>query len=414
MNPGLRPILWDIYEEHLDEAAFLWGQWERALVAAHLTLQDVIDGPEERLLAHLDGLVLGGKRVAEKLLFPALEDSDEGKVFAATWALVQAEDADHLDVVLEALPKAKAPARAAMGRALELSTAREDLPRRLAVFWEKSDPPVHGAILDALARDAKWTAEHLAGCLSEPDVTVQRAALRALRRMPDLPHHGRVEDLLRSEDVAVRQEAIATGYMMRVRGVGEACLREAQGTGDACRLPLALLALRGEAVDRELLMARLAVPEAKRHAIWAMGFLGDAATADLLVSMLDDEKVARVAGEALIAITGIVIAGSMVKPGVTKGPGVEDVGPDDEVPEALPEDLLLVPNAAAVRKWWARERGRFRVGTRYSRGEARESDKARDTLRLATMWRRGVLSLAGDPATHSSVAQVRGWARAQR
>ena len=25
-----RPIPWDLYEEHLDEAAFLWNMWEAA------------------------------------------------------------------------------------------------------------------------------------------------------------------------------------------------------------------------------------------------------------------------------------------------------------------------------------------------------------------------------------------------
>src|SRR4029077_6474165 len=126
MTSGPRPILWDLYEEHLDEAAFLWGHWERALVAANYTLDQVIEGPEERLLAHLDGLVLGGKPVAKRLLAPALDDDDPGKVFAAAWALVQAEDADHLELVLARLPGEKPPARAALGRALELST-RADL-----------------------------------------------------------------------------------------------------------------------------------------------------------------------------------------------------------------------------------------------------------------------------------------------
>src|SRR6185369_129808 len=81
--PAARSIPWDIYEEHLDEAAFLWGQWESALDAATFALHDVMVGPEERLRAHLDGLVLGGARVAEKLLVPALGDDDAGKIAAA-------------------------------------------------------------------------------------------------------------------------------------------------------------------------------------------------------------------------------------------------------------------------------------------------------------------------------------------
>ena len=114
---GARPIVWDIYEEHLDEAAFLWAMWEQSLDAANYTLDEVIAGPEERLLAHLDGLVLGGRRVAERLLAPVLTDDDPGKVAAAAWALLQAEEADHLELVLEALVKAEGKTqRAAIGK----------------------------------------------------------------------------------------------------------------------------------------------------------------------------------------------------------------------------------------------------------------------------------------------------------
>src|SRR6185369_14237639 len=49
---------WDILEEHLAEAAFLWEQWELALDAANYSLDEVAAGPEERLRAHLDALVL--------------------------------------------------------------------------------------------------------------------------------------------------------------------------------------------------------------------------------------------------------------------------------------------------------------------------------------------------------------------
>src|SRR5258705_5913553 len=161
-----RPILWDIYEEHLDEAAFLWGEWESALVAAHYTIAEVAEGPEERLLAHLDGLVLGGKPVAEKLLLPAIEGDDVGKVAAATWALVQAEDADHLDHLFDAFPKVEPPARSAMGRALELSH-RLDLAKRLTEQWPKSDEALRGVVFDVAAqRDPGWARVSLPQCIA--------------------------------------------------------------------------------------------------------------------------------------------------------------------------------------------------------------------------------------------------------
>ncbi|MFP2933139.1 hypothetical protein ACLESO_49930, partial [Pyxidicoccus sp. 3LG] len=68
------PILWDIVEEHFQEAAFLWRQRERALRAPDQSLADIAEGDEPRLVAHLEGLLLAGPRAAERLLGPALRE----------------------------------------------------------------------------------------------------------------------------------------------------------------------------------------------------------------------------------------------------------------------------------------------------------------------------------------------------
>ena len=75
----------DIFEEHFSEAAFLQSQWERALRGPHYNLEETAQ-LEERLLAHLDGLVLGGELVREALLRPALEGEDPWEVFCAAFA----------------------------------------------------------------------------------------------------------------------------------------------------------------------------------------------------------------------------------------------------------------------------------------------------------------------------------------
>jgi hypothetical protein len=50
-------------------------------------------GPEERLRAYLDGLVLGGPKVAEKLLIPG--GDDPGAAFAAAFALAKSPSGEH-------------------------------------------------------------------------------------------------------------------------------------------------------------------------------------------------------------------------------------------------------------------------------------------------------------------------------
>ena len=85
--PKNRLVLWDVVEEHLDEASFLSEQWERALVSPDVILDGVADGPEERLLAHLDGLAIAGAKAGPRLLEPRFESEQPEEVFAAALAL---------------------------------------------------------------------------------------------------------------------------------------------------------------------------------------------------------------------------------------------------------------------------------------------------------------------------------------
>jgi hypothetical protein len=150
------PIRWDVVEEHLDEAGFLRQLWEEALRSPVYTLAEIAAGPEERMLAHLDGLVVAGRRAAEKLLLPALGGDDAGLVFAAAFALLVSEDGDFTDAVLEGLGKASRAARRhppGAGR-----RPLTDLGARLAALALKADPPLQADLLEVLASRAPTPA----------------------------------------------------------------------------------------------------------------------------------------------------------------------------------------------------------------------------------------------------------------
>src|SRR5688572_27703100 len=97
-------VLWDVSGEHLDDAAFLWEQWEQALTSATQTVEELAQGTEETLNAHLDALVVGGNQVCERLLLPALAEADEPNALAAVaWVLLRSEAHDYSDAVVRAL-----------------------------------------------------------------------------------------------------------------------------------------------------------------------------------------------------------------------------------------------------------------------------------------------------------------------
>jgi hypothetical protein len=132
------------------------------------------------------------------------------------------------------------------------------------------------------------------------------------------------------------------------------------------------------------------------------------------VSYLEDDKVGRVAGEAMSAITGVAIAGPFSKPGETVGPNVEEeVGPDDAPPEVHSEDFLLIPDPVPLKAWWAKARGQFTPNAAYLGGAPRHPQTLRHALAHSPTWRRAVYTLESAAQERSGVnTDVRGWARA--
>ena len=133
-------ILWDVVEEHLDEAAFLWTQWERGLQSPLYKLHELRDRVEERMLAHLDGLVVGGEAVAQRLLYPALTEGLGGIAFAAAMALLLSGRPEAEEAVCSALATAAPPQREEIIRALCLCPSPSRQARLLGLISGEVPP----------------------------------------------------------------------------------------------------------------------------------------------------------------------------------------------------------------------------------------------------------------------------------
>lgn len=406
-----RFIPWDIYEEHLDEAAFLWAQWELALCASNYTLSEVAEGPEERLLAHLDGLVLGERPVAERLLLPALGADDISRVSAAAWVLLQAEDADHFETVWEALTAAgEAPRRQAISRALELSR-RSDLPERLLPRLQGSAPEVKACVIDAIsARGAAEVAKlSLQSLAAEQHPELLRAVLLAVQRVPDLAYVTLIERGLNSEHVETRAAAIEAGTLLGVPSTRGICRRLVAERAPGHRLAMGVLALGDDPRDRARLIEWSKAPDLAENALWALGFTGRVDIADLLLELLDDEKLAPLAAEAFATIAGLTIDGCFVKPG--KSARLDEAFDDDgPVPEVQPADDLPMPQAEQLRAWWRDTKPGLDVSTRYVLGRSSSVAALQSALSRAPTWRRQVFRL-GLPVELARRIAWRQWAR---
>ncbi len=362
MDQGVA-IRWDIVEEHLDEAGFLYGQWEEALRSPLYTLEEIAEGPEERLLAHLDGLVLGGSRVAKKLLLPALGADEAGPAFAAAFALLASEDGDFTAEVLDALAKAEPVARAAIRRALGV-VPRADLGQRLAVLVPKA-PAIQADLVEALGYlriDPGVRLEPLAGA---KDPALVALALRLARVFPARLDPAAVERALSSPVAEVRAAALETAAVLGLKGAVPACEATVASRGPAFGTAALLLGLSGDEKPLAPVVAALADPRLQREAAFALGYSGRVSSADALLGAMRDEKLAAVAGEGFSAIAGLAVEKGLAKPPKRWDPEKED----EEEEEYGPESDLEEPEPELIAAWWKEARPKLDPAQRWLRGQ---------------------------------------------
>ncbi|NMO13789.1 TIGR02270 family protein [Pyxidicoccus fallax] len=389
-----RPLRWDILEEHLNEAAFRWNQWEKALDAPDYTLEEATE-LEEHVAAHVDGLVLGGEPVVERLLVPALADEPE-RVVAAALALLQADGPYGPAAVLAALPAAEPPALGALRRAFELGPTPA-IPPALTALLKKEDavPELFALVLDTLGAHGLATAPLCSPFLSHPEAPVAAAALRAASRARLPVEPAVLQRALDSEEPSLRDAAILAGLMNGHRAAWAACQSAVESRASDVKLPLLLLGLSADERDVKRLLELLPDEALQRRVLFALGFSGRVAAADACVELMRHKPVAALAGEAFSAITGLRIAEEYAAPREEEEdalPPLEQENLDADL-SSKPEDSLPQPQPESVMAWWQKERPRLDAKQRYLSGQPFTPQALLDALTTAPMRRRHALAL---------------------
>jgi uncharacterized protein (TIGR02270 family) len=224
-----------------------------------------------------------------------------------------------------------------------------------------------------------------------------------------------VQDALRAQEPQLLEEAMAAGLALGLDAAWAACRRATSAPGDACRFSLGALATSRDPSDRAVVVERTREPRVRRHALWALDFVGDLDAAEALIEALADQETTKIAGEAFAAITGCFIQGALIDISETTAANRAEVADDDPPPVVRSEDLLPLPALENVKSWWTQHRASFRRGVRYVHGQPRNAETLRAALMTATMWRRELLQLElATSATNVSLANLTTWAHDQQ
>jgi len=402
-------LLWDVQEEHLDEAEFACEAWSKAMDSPVFSLAEVLTGPEERLMAHVMGLVIGGEPVFRQLLRPVLDedlDDDRYRTAAAALGLLDGAGRDAPDEVLAYLERAGPSGRWGLIRAIGLSRRTDLAARIIAELGGHQGPALSGRV-EALTTLGVDVGRGLREYFKHGAVEVRRAAAflarysrssKVLKRLVKL--------MMNAGDAHVRAAAIESALIRGLPGswqlACQAAFEEPPRDPILRRQALVWVAMQGDADCHAKLIAALrARPDP--DLLFAAGVCARPEAAALAIELVDEPKLARLAGELLSFVVGLPTRDERCW--LDEGNyGAYGRAPDEALPaladDALDADLvppddrrLRLPAPAAVRAWWSTARTELRPDLRYYAGHPLEPRVVEYALASAPMRRRHPLAL---------------------
>lgn len=368
-------IIQDIVAEHADEAPFLWSLRDLAVSAPNYTLEDLAE-LDERIEAHLEGLRVGGPAGWE-ICVEQLAQEEPGEVFVAAVLALESRSLAQIDPVLrvaEEIPETTRGFISALGW-----VTPQQLRGTGKTFLNGGSPFMRRLGIAACALHHVDPGPLLEKALSDEDLTLKACATRAAGQL------GRI-DLLPELRIQLRtEEDAACGFwaawssvllgernsaLMRLKLLATA---ETPFAARARQLvPRALDAGAAQAWLKGLVQD----PDWLHTVIGAIGARGDPHYLPWLIKQMENQEVARVAGEAFSMITGLDLALGNLEAEAPEEPE----NPEDEDISLDPDEDLPWPAAGPVGDWWAANKERFQPGTRYLIGRPITTEHCRQVL----------------------------------
>ncbi|WP_035608001.1 TIGR02270 family protein [Haloferula sp. BvORR071] len=385
-----RPSIAKIVDQHAEEAAFQWLLRDAAVTSAKHTLLQ-LGRIDERVTAHLDGLLIAGD-AGWQACEEGLAWKEPGEVFAATWLALLPGGHARFDKVLEFAVTDPALSRAFIS-ALGWREWNE-VAGRIENLISSRDPVMRRIGLAATAAHRRVSREDLERGLKDEDSTVRQRALRAVaeigdaKLLPDLRH------ALSENSEAERFHAARSATLLGDPSSTAELCRQAMAGGrhaeEACSLAMRSL----NSADSAPWIARACLDGlSSRAAIKGMGASGDPVHVPWLLERISDPALARIAGEAITSISGLdLVAEEMegIAPDNFEAGPSDD--PDDEGVARDADDELPWPDARKAAQWWQEHGSSFIPARRYLLGRPHSDETLQSTLQTGTQRQRQAAS----------------------
>jgi uncharacterized protein (TIGR02270 family) len=357
-----------VIAQHVEDAAILHAVRVRHAADPHVSLEQ-LHRIDERLAAHLDGIVVGGGHAAG-FLDASLEDPSAAACFAiGVYALSTRSVAllDRLHALAATLPPASRGLRSAFGWA-----EPAQLQGIVAEALESPQPHRRLAAIAASAMHRVDPSIVQRRRLEDADPFVRARVMRAAGELGMRELVSQLASASGDDDAACRFWASWSAVLLGDRQRALATLRAIAvepGPHRDRAMQLALLAST-PAAGQELLRSFSSDPAQRRVLIRGIGLMGDPALVPWLVEQMANDRLTRAAGEAFSLITGADLAALDLE---RKPPEGRETGPNDDPDDADvamdPDDGLPWPDVDRITRWWSANSRRFIAGHRFFVGE---------------------------------------------
>ena len=286
-----------IYQEHLEEASFLYQQRLSLFDDPEITWLDIGDF-EQRFEPHIDGLVVGEALALEVCKQHAVE-GDFGELNAVVRVFCRQNRKDLVLEVLKALDHEDKEKITAFTDALKYEMPEEWQNEFIQMLTEDDEKVV--TVVATIAGYRRWNAgRQLIQAIEISGAESLSKIIWALGRICEKDaRYLLLQNLLKHENEAVRSASALALLRMGEQAVLADCASNIQF--DWAIIPLAL---GGGRPAVSALLQSASAGEVSKECLHALGLLGDIAAVEILIAKLANDKLASSAAMALNLISG--------------------------------------------------------------------------------------------------------------